>query len=309
MKLTATGILLTIASFSFQQANGQHINKKLARQLVAIYQADQQYRVAAIAAAKKFGAGSPLDKAMMMKQDSADLVNLGKIEKIITRYGYPGKSLVGAQSKVAFMVVQHNDLEPQEKYLPLFMKAAEKGELDRTLLPLMIDRVRVAKGQQQLYGTQLSETKDKQIQIKPIEDEINVDVRRKAAGLPPLADYYKSWGISYQVPTAAGNLNPKELYYNKDEREEPSIEAVGGDKAIFTKLHYPEKAQSNNITGFVIIQYTVDKDGNTTNISVVKGLGYDCDEEAIRVIKETKYINKTGEESELRMKLPFPYNK
>jgi hypothetical protein len=42
---------------------------------------------------------------------------------------------------------------------------------------------------------------------------------------------------------------------------------------------------------------------------VVKGLGYDCDEEAMRVIRDTKYINKTGEDSDMRMKLPFPYEK
>lgn len=245
----------------------------------------------------------------MKKQDAADQVNLAKVEKIIAAYGYPGKSVVGAQSKVVFMVVQHNDLPAQEKYLPLFITAAEKGELDRTLLPLMIDRVRTAKGQPQVYGTQLHETKDGRVQIKPIEDEVNVNVRRKAAGLPPLEDYYKNWSINYVVPTAAGNPNPSDLYFKYEQRTELPIEAIGGDDGIKAKLNYPEKAKANNISGFVTVGYTVDKDVNTKSIEVVKGLGYGCDEEAIRVIKETKYINKTGEDSELRMKLPFPYKK
>jgi hypothetical protein len=38
---------------------------------------------------------------------------------------------------------------------------------------------------------------------------------------------------------------------------------------------------------------------------VIKGLGYGCDEEAVRVIKATNYRNSTGEEAELRMKIAF----
>jgi len=302
-------LLVITAAFGWQQAAAQKPYNQLAADLADIAKADQQYRVAAIAAAKKYGSGSPQDNALMIKQHAADLANLAKIEKIIAAHGYPGKSRVGKLSDVAFMVVQHNDVDAQEKYLPLFTQAAASGELDRTLLPLMIDRIRASKGQAQLYGTQLSEGKGNKIQIKPIEDEVNVNVRREAAGLPPLETYYKHWGITYRVPTAAGNLNPKELYASEEERTESPVEAIGGDQGILNKLQYPDKARANNITGNVLIEYTVDKNGNTQNITLVKGLGYGCDEEAMRVIKETKYTNTTGQDRELRMKLPFPYKK
>ena len=301
--------LLVFLLLGLQSTFAQKINKKLAAELASIYKDDQQYRVAAIIAAKKYGASSPQDQELMQKQQAADMINLKKVEKIIATYGYPGKSMVGVQSNVVFMVVQHNELDAQEKYLPLFTKAAEMGELDRTLLPLMIDRIRTAKGQPQLYGTQLSERKGGSIQIKPIEDEVNVNVRRKAAGLAPLEDYYKAWGINYLLPTAAGNPNPRDLYFNAEERVVSPIEAIGGDDGIKAKLIYPEKAKANNITGYVLVEFTVDANGNTKNISIVKGLGYGCDEEAMRVIKETKYNNKTGDDGELRMKLPFPYRK
>ena len=309
MKHTRTiGILAILTLFNIS-VFAQKFNPKLAAELAKIYKNDQHYRVAAIAAAKKYGSGSKQDNELMTKQDVADLANLAKIEKIIATYGYPGKTLVGAQSKVAFMVVQHNDVPPQEKYLPLFIQAAKKGELDRTLLPLMIDRVRTGKGQPQLYGTQLSEKKDRKIQIKPIEDEINVNIRRKEAGLPPLEDYYKQWGIDYKVPTAAGNPNPKELYATNEEPPESPIEAIGGYDGIKERLNYPAQAKEANITGYVTIQLTVDKEGVTKDIMIVKGLGYGCDEEAIRVIKETRYTNKSGEDHEIRVRLPFPYNK
>jgi TonB family protein len=309
MHLLKTTAILLFISVCCLPAIAQ-TNKKLAAKLAAIYRADQQYRVAAIVAAKKYGSGSVQDKELMQKQDAADLVNLTKIEKIIATYGYPGRSLVGAaQSKVAFMVVQHNDQEAQEKYLPLFIKAADNNQLDASLLPLMIDRVRTAKGQPQLYGTQLHEITGGGTQIFPIEDEVNVNLRRKKAGLPPLDVYLKSWGINYTQPTDSANPNPATLYYHPETREPSPVEAVGGDDAIFAKLVYPEAAKAANITGAVTVEYTVDTNGNTKNVSVVKGLGYGCDEEAIRVIKETKYTNKTGEETDRRMKLWFPYKK
>jgi TonB family protein len=310
MKAIYKLLLLLIIPLFVQQAKAQKIDVKLARRLAVIYNADQRYRVAAINEAKKSGSGSAKDNELGKKQDVADLANLTEIEKIIKAYGYPGKSMVGKQSKVAFMVVQHNNLKTQEKYLPLFIKAANEGELDRSVLPLMIDRVRLGNGQPQLYGTQLSEIKNsKKVQIKPIEDEINVNIRRKAYGLPPLETYYKNWNINYKVPTTKGNPNPKELYATIHEQSQSKVEAIGGDEGILAKLRYPEKARSSNISGAVTVEFTVDKDGRTKNIFVVEGLGYDCDEEAIRVIKASRYTNPSRQESELRMKLPFPYSK
>ncbi|MFD0794751.1 TonB family protein [Mucilaginibacter litoreus] len=296
-------ILILSTSTLFAQTN-----KKLVAEIAAIGKADQQYRVAAIAAAKKYGSGSKQDNELMNRQAAIDKTNLGKVEQIIANYGYPGKTLVGKElSNVAFMVIQHNDLESQEKYLTTFMQAADKGELDASLLPLMIDRVRTAKGKPQVYGTQLHEIKGGGVQIYPIEDEAFVNERRKKAGLPPLQDYLNKWGIKYILPGSVGNPNPKSLYYVRVEQALPAIEPVGGEDAIYSKLAYPEQAKSNNITGFVTVELTVTSSGDTKNLSVAKGLGYGCDEEALRVMKEAKFNNKAGEEAEIRMKLPFPY--
>jgi TonB family protein len=307
MKSTYKFLLLLIIPVFVHQARAQKIDVKLARRLAVIYNADQRYRVAAINELKRSVSGSAKDNELGRKQDVADFANMIEIEKIIKAYGYPGKSMVGKQSKVAFMVVQHSNLKTQEMYLPLFIKAANEGELDRSLLPLMIDRVRIGNGQPQLYGTQLSEIKNSEkVQIKPIEDEINVNIRRKAYGLAPLESYYKKWNIDYKVPTSEGNSNPRELYASIYEQSESKVEAIGGDEGILAKLRYPEKARSSNISGSVTVEFTVDKDGKTKNIFVIEGLGYGCDEEAIRVIKESKYTNPARQESELRMKLPFP---
>lgn len=67
----------------------------------------------------------------------------------------------------------------------------------------------------------------------------------------------------------------------------------GGNKAInkciTENLHFPEEAFKNNIEGKVFLKYDVNYQGEVENIEIEKGLGYGCDEEAIRVIKLLKY--------------------
>jgi protein TonB len=60
-----------------------------------------------------------------------------------------------------------------------------------------------------------------------------------------------------------------------------------GDYRIFMKKHliYPHRAEAKRIRGKVFIKFVVEKDGSITDLKVVKGLGYGCDEEALRVVK------------------------
>lgn len=65
-------------------------------------------------------------------------------------------------------------------------------------------------------------------------------------------------------------------------------EYAGGSQAISefvtTNLRYPAEAQKAGIEGAVLVKYHIDDDGNVFNPQVIKGLGYGCDEEAIRLI-------------------------
>lgn len=52
-------------------------------------------------------------------------------------------------------------------------------------------------------------------------------------------------------------------------------------------LKYPRQAQRMGIEGRVFIQFIVERDGSLTDIHVIKGIGAGCDEEAVRVLKES----------------------
>jgi len=68
---------------------------------------------------------------------------------------------------------------------------------------------------------------------------------------------------------------------------------IGGSEAfrnfISENLRYPEAALEAKIEGAVIVEYDISDDGSVINPHVLKGLGYGCDEEAMRVIGLLKY--------------------
>lgn len=69
-------------------------------------------------------------------------------------------------------------------------------------------------------------------------------------------------------------------------------------KFIRDNLHYPEEARLKKIEGTVVVQFIVTKEGKITNVTLIRGIGYGCDEEAVRVTqsmpdwKPGKYKNK-----------------
>jgi protein TonB len=51
------------------------------------------------------------------------------------------------------------------------------------------------------------------------------------------------------------------------------------------EIKYPSIARENGIAGTVVIQFVINRNGNVTQVQLVKGIGGGCDQEALRVIK------------------------
>lgn len=60
---------------------------------------------------------------------------------------------------------------------------------------------------------------------------------------------------------------------------------------LATKLKYPEKAIEHNIEGVVEVEFTVKKDGTLRDFQILRGIGYGCDEEAVRVLASSPAWN------------------
>ena len=54
---------------------------------------------------------------------------------------------------------------------------------------------------------------------------------------------------------------------------------------IAKNLNYPQEAIEKGIEGRVFVGFVIDVDGSVVDVEVKRGIGYGCDEEAVRVIK------------------------
>ena len=67
-------------------------------------------------------------------------------------------------------------------------------------------------------------------------------------------------------------------------------ELIGGLSAIQNKIVYPENAKRAKVQGRVIIQFVVNERGEVENPQVIRAIGAGCDEEALRVVSQAKFI-------------------
>lgn len=115
-----------------------------------------------------------------------------RLKEIIDEHGWPTWDLVGKKAETAaWAIAQHSDLDLdfQQRALELLREAVVRGQASPGNLAYLEDRVAVALGEPQTYGTQVRCGPDGPVPATPIEDESGVESRRADAGLEPLADY------------------------------------------------------------------------------------------------------------------------
>ncbi|MCM2431043.1 NUDIX domain-containing protein [Streptomyces sp. RKAG337] len=122
-----------------------------------------------------------------------DRDNTAWLREVIADRGWPGRALVGPKASLsAWLIAQHADLDPdfQEQCLELLAAAFTAGDVDPQHAAMLEDRVRLARGRRQLFGTQVRpDANGIQIPV-PIEDPTTVDERRALWGFEQtLAEY------------------------------------------------------------------------------------------------------------------------
>jgi hypothetical protein len=122
-----------------------------------------------------------------------DKDNTAWLSHTIDEHGWPGIALVGEQGAgEAWLLAQHADLAPafQRRALALITAAVAVGDALQRHLAYLTDRVLVAAGEPQLYGTQYTNDADgSNLRQQPVADPDRLDERRAAMGLESAADY------------------------------------------------------------------------------------------------------------------------
>lgn len=84
--------------------------KELIKQLEAIFDIDQNPRQQLMSLINKNGYGSAQVRAQWPKIERQDTANLVKVKKMLDRYGWLSKEVVGEKANSAlFLVIQHAD--------------------------------------------------------------------------------------------------------------------------------------------------------------------------------------------------------
>lgn len=103
---------------------------------------------------------------------------------------WPGRRLVGEDgAQAAWIIVQEAIEDPglQRRSLELLEVAVDSGDADLQQYALLLDRVRMADGLPQLYGSQFVVGRTGDLEPWPIDDLAAVEERRRKVGLPPFA--------------------------------------------------------------------------------------------------------------------------
>nr|WP_236017553.1 energy transducer TonB [Roseivirga sp. E12] len=120
--------------------------------------------------------------------------------------------------------------------------------------------------------------------------------------------------------TSLGEVVVTGIGLNDEEEEDVSTFAIakpeGGypnfNRYLRRNLKYPETAKEQKVRGRVTLEFDVSATGDLSNFKIIKGLGFGCDKEAIRLVKEgpkwnprTEGVDKRPVSSTVKIRVRF----
>lgn len=180
---------------SLDQSEPRVTNPALRAALLSRMESDQETRRAVMESVASSLDGQPSAQLLRDMRDQ-DEANREWLTEYLTRYSWPTLSQVGKDgAHAAWMIVQHADAdrEFQQKCLVMIrgLYDAQPKEVDPIDLAYLTDRVRVANGMGQLYGTQVVMRNGIFRPVK-IENPEEVERRRAGLGLQSMENYLNS---------------------------------------------------------------------------------------------------------------------
>jgi hypothetical protein len=165
-------------------ADEQISNAPLRTEINKRFDADQAARNAITA--------DPADKSLVANVNRIDQSNLMWLRQQIDNDGFPSVAEVGHKGIFEiFMLIQHADRDRalQTKALKLMEPLVASNEVSKMDVAFLTDRILVAEGKPQRYGTQFGTDEQGNRTLNPVEDPANLDKRRESMGLEPEDDY------------------------------------------------------------------------------------------------------------------------
>ncbi|MEU8933928.1 DUF6624 domain-containing protein [Streptomyces sp. NPDC048409] len=147
-----------------------------------------------------------LDAVQLGKARHTDHANGRVLRRILAEHDWPGHRLVGPDAaRAAWSIALHSDddLAFQRAAITLLGRAVEAGDALVQHWAHLHDRVLVASGRDQEYGTQLFLRTDG-VELCPLRAPESVDARRVTVGLAPIAVAVETVRRRYTPQRSAG---------------------------------------------------------------------------------------------------------
>ena len=162
-------------------------------------------------------------------------------------------------------------------------KSYDKREIDPSLLnrEVTIDEEMVEITKQDEQKPQPVEVPKQTTQLEIVQDDVEVEdieINAEVEQNEVLEEYVAPEVVEEEVVE-------QEIF--KIAEEMPAF--PGGEAKLMEyvakNVKYPQIARETGVQGRVYVNFVVEPDGSVSNVSVLRGIGGGCDEEAIRVVK------------------------
>ena len=135
-----------------------------------------------------------IDSIVMLvaEQDRVDSLNRVAVDSLLQN-GWP-EGLSEQSNRTIWLIIDHADVEYQERYLPLIEQQAVRGTISPSDYATLLDRVNVRRQRPQRYGTQTGyKQRDDEVFtfVYPIEDIDALDSLRLSVGLDSMHLYLR----------------------------------------------------------------------------------------------------------------------
>ena len=162
-------------------------------------------------------------------------------------------------------------------------KSYDKREIDPSLInrEVVLDEEMVEITKQEEPKPQPVEMPKQTTQLEIVEDDVEVD------DIEINAEVEQNEVIEEYVAPEVVDEEVVEQEIFKIVEEMPSFPGGEGKlmEYVGKNIKYPQIARETGIQGRVFVNFVVEPDGSVSNVTVLRGIGGGCDEEAMRVVK------------------------